>query len=93
MLQQDMKNKDERFHPTQKPVKLCQHIISYYTEIQAPYMGEPFLVADFFSGSGTTAVACHNLGLDYLCVELEKEYFEKSMERLHNTTAQIGLFR
>lgn len=93
MLQQDMKNKDERFHPTQKPLKLCQQIISYYTGIQAPYMGEPFLVADFFSGSGTTALAAYNLGLDYLCTELEKEYFEKSVERLNNATAQMGLFR
>ena len=92
MLQQDMKNKDERFHPTQKPLKLCQQIISYYTGIQAPYMGEPFLVADFFSGSGTTAVACHNLGLDFICIEKDFEYYTKSVERLKDAQAQLKLF-
>ena len=51
------------------------------------------LVADFFSGSGTTAVACYNLGLDFIAVEKDEDYFKMSVERLNNIQAQTRLFR
>ena len=50
------------------------------------------LVADFYSGSGTTAIACHNLGLDFIAVEKDPEYYEISCERLRNAQAQQKLF-
>jgi len=50
------------------------------------------LIADFFSGSGTTAVACHNLGLDFIAIEKDEEYYKSSSERLENAKAQLRLF-
>ena len=50
------------------------------------------LVADFFSGSGTTAIACHNLGLPFICVEKDPEYYELSVQRLKDVQAQLRLF-
>ena len=50
------------------------------------------LIADFYSGSGTTAVACHNLGLDFIAVEKDEEYYKASVERLNIAQAQMKLF-
>jgi len=50
------------------------------------------LIADFFSGSGTTAVACHNLGLDFIAVERDENFYKLSSERLENAQAQQRLF-
>ena len=50
------------------------------------------LIADFFSGSGTTAVACHNLGLDFIAVEKDEEYYNKSVRRLQEEQTQQKLF-
>lgn len=76
----------ERFHPSQKPVALIARQLEEYT---AP--GE--LVLDPFSGSGTTAVACHELGRRFICVERGPEYHRASIERLARVRAQglLGL--
>jgi DNA modification methylase len=60
--------------------------------LHAESCGGGLLVADFFSGSGTTAVACHNLGIDFIAVEKDEEYFKKSVERLKEAQAQMRLF-
>ena len=81
-------DKDEnkfRFHPTQKPLKLVEQLI-------AEFCGGGGLIADFYSGSGTTAVACHNLGLDFIAVEKDAEYYKASVERLEDARAQLRLF-
>ena len=75
MIQQDMKNKDKRFHPTQKPSELFKNIIRDYTD-------DNFKVFDPFMGSGTTAVACKSLGLDWCGCELEADYVEIANKRL-----------
>lgn len=85
MLQEDMKNKEKRFHPTQKPVGLFSKILNDYSN-------ENDLVLDCFSGSGTTAVACHNLKRRFICIEKDKEYYEKSCERLEREQRQLTLF-
>ena len=79
----------EKIHPTQKPLKLFEAILRDYAPRVA---GGGLLVADFFSGSGTTAVACHNLGLDFIAIEKDEEYFKTSSERLRNAQAQQKLF-
>lgn len=56
MLQDDMKNKEIRFHLTQKPVKLLERILSYYADIKPPAPKSGFLVADFFGGNCSTAI-------------------------------------
>ena len=85
-------DKDEnkhRFHPTQKPLRLVEQILRTF----APELvGGGGLVADFYSGSGTTAIACHNLGIDFIAVEKDPEYFELSNERLLDVKAQLKLF-
>jgi len=75
MIQQDMKNKDIRFHPTQKPSALFTNIIRDYAESN-------FKVFDPFIGSGTTAIACKSLGLDWCGCELESDYCEIARNRL-----------
>lgn len=50
------------------------------------------LVLDCFSGSGTTAIACHNLKRRFICIEKDKEYALKSIERYKNHIKQLTLF-
>ena len=88
MIQQDMKNKEIRIHPTQKPVGLLEKILREYYDKESKG-----IVADFFSGSGSVAVACWNLGLDFIAVEKDEEYYKSSVERLSDVMAQGKLFR
>ena len=85
MLQQDMKNKEKRIHPTQKPVGLFKKILNDYSK-------EGDLILDCFSGSGTTAVACHNLKRRFICIEKDFDYWQASCERLEIAQAQLKLF-
>ena len=75
----------ERFHPTQKPVKLIERQLNEYTK-------EGDLVLDCFSGSGTTAIACHRLNRRFICIEKDKEYWEASVKRLEDERKQLSLF-
>ena len=72
-------------HPTQKPLKLFEWCLSNYSN-------ENDLVLDCFSGSGTTAVACHNLKRRFICIERDKEYYRASCERLEQAQRQQTLF-
>jgi len=67
---------DEKWHPTQKPVKLMEVLIRTYTK-----QGEKVL--DPFMGSGTTGVAAMRCGRKFLGIELKKSYFEKAEQRLN----------
>lgn len=72
-------------HPTQKPLKLFEWCINNYSN-------ENDLILDCFSGSGTTAVACHNLKRRFICIEKDKDYWKASVERLRDAQAQLKLF-
>lgn len=85
MLQQDMKNKEVRIHPTQKPVGLLMQILRDYSD-------SGWLVMDPFSGSGSTAIACERWGLSFICVERDIDYYKASVERLENERKQLNLF-
>lgn len=85
MLQQDMKNKEHRIHPTQKPVKLYEWILHNYAK-------EGDKILDTHLGSGSIAIACYNLGFDLTACELDKEYYEAAMKRLKQHQAQQRLF-
>jgi site-specific DNA-methyltransferase (adenine-specific) len=80
--QQDQYNK---IHPTQKPVALYKWILDKYAK-----QGDKIL--DTHLGSGSIAIACHDYGFDLTACELDKEYFDKAMERINNHTAQTKLF-
>ena len=77
--------KQFREHPTQKPLKLFEMILNDYSK-------ENDLILDCFSGSGTTAVACHNLNRRFICIEKDEDYYKASVERLENAQAQLKLF-
>ena len=85
MIQQNMKNKEQRIHPTQKPVDLFGQIIRDYSK-------ENDLILDCFSGSGTTAVACHNLNRRFICIEKDYDYWKASVDRLEEAKKQLKMF-
>lgn len=76
-IQQDMANKEERHHPTQKPVELFKMILRDYA-VKNDYTK----IFDPFGGSGTTAIACKSLGLDFCMTELEPDYVAIANKRL-----------
>ena len=78
-------NKHEKFHPTQKPPQLYKWLLDKYAK-----QGDKIL--DTHLGSGSIAIACHDYGFDLTACELDKEYFDKAMERINNHTAQMKLF-
>ncbi len=73
-----------RIHPTQKPIKLYEWLLMNYAK-------EGDKILDTHLGSGSIAIACHNLGYDLTACELDKEYFEAAMKRLNNHTAQLRI--
>lgn len=85
MLQGDMKNKEMRIHPTQKPVKLYEWILSRYAK-----PGDKIL--DTHVGSASSLIACHNLGFEYIGFELDPDYFKAASERLEAVKSQISIF-
>jgi DNA modification methylase len=72
------------FHPTQKPVPLIEWTINQ--------LAEPASVIDPFMGSGTTGVACANLGLKFIGIEIEPKYFDIACERIDNAYRQVRMF-
>lgn len=72
-------------HPTQKPLKLFEWCIEKFSN-------ENDLVLDCFSGSGTTAIACHRLKRRFICIEKDKDYYESSVKRLEDERKQLTLF-
>ena len=86
MLQGDMKNKEERIHPTQKPVAL-------YSWILGKYATKGMKILDTHVGSASSLVACERAGLDYWGFEIDPVYYEEAKERLQNEKSQMNLFR
>jgi len=85
MIQGDMKNKELRIHPTQKPVKLYEWLLTNYAK-----SGQRIL--DTHLGSGSSAIAAHYFGVDFVGCELDKDYFEATKKRFEQQTAQIAMF-
>jgi site-specific DNA-methyltransferase (adenine-specific) len=75
MLQQDMKNKEIRIHPTQKPVKLYEWILMNYAK-------EGDKIVDTHLGSGSIAIACEKQGFDLVACELDTKYYKEALKRL-----------
>ena len=74
-----------KIHPTQKPVKLYEWLLMNYAK-------EGDKILDTHLGSGSIAIACHNLGYDLTACELDKEYFEAAMKRIEQHQNQQRLF-
>lgn len=77
---------DERTsHPTQKPLELWNKLLSVHSN-------ENDLILDCFSGSGTTAIACHKLKRRFICIEKDYDYWKASCKRLEDEQKQGVLF-
>ena len=76
----------DRIHPTQKPIELYKWLLGKYAK-------EGDKILDTHLGSGSIAIACHDYGFDLTACELDKEYFDKAMQRINNHTAQIKMFQ
>ena len=74
-----------RFHPAQKPVELYAWILNNYAK-------EGDRILDTHLGSGSSRIAAHDLGFDFVGYEIDKEYFDKQEERFEKHTAQMNLF-
>jgi site-specific DNA-methyltransferase (adenine-specific) len=80
-----MKNKEKKFHITQKPLALYQWILRHYAND-----GDKIL--DTHAGSASSLVACHGAGYDYVGFEIDREYYRLAQERLSAVRAQMDLF-
>lgn len=85
MIQSNMKHKEERFHPTQKPVALYSWLLNEYAK-------PGYKILDTHVGSASSLVACHDLGFQYVGFELDPEYFAAASERLETAKAQSSIF-
>ena len=85
MLQGDMKNKEDRIHPTQKPVALYKWLIDRYAK-----PGD--IILDTHVGSASSLIACRETGHKYVGFEIDKEYYEKATQRLDYAEAQQNIF-
>ena len=65
----------DKFHPTQKPIKLLEYLVKTYTN-------EGELVLDNCMGSGSTGVACLNTNRKFIGIEIEEKYFNISIDRI-----------
>lgn len=84
MLQGDMKNKEVRIHPTQKPVALYRWILDNYASA-----GNRIL--DTHLGSGSIAIACYEMGMDFSGYEIDPDYFKETQKRVDACTRQLCL--
>jgi len=85
MLQENMKNKEVRIHPTQKPIALYKWLLQSYAK-------EGDKVLDTHMGSGSIAIACHYMGFNLTACELDPDYYQAACERIDIETRQISLF-
>ena len=85
MLQGDMINKEFKIHPTQKPIALYKWILTKYAK-----QGDKIL--DTHLGSGSSRIACYDLGFDFVGYELDKEYFDLQEKRFERHANQRNLF-
>ena len=78
---EDHNQKIERIHPTQKPVKLYEWLLTKYAK-----KGQRIL--DTHLGSGSSAIAAHYFGVDFVGIELDEDYYKAAKDRFSKATAQ-----
>lgn len=85
MLQENMKNKDKRIHPTQKPVDLYKWCIKNFAKT-----GD--VILDTHVGSGSSLIACHETGHNFVGFEIDPIYYENARKRLIEAVSQANIF-
>ena len=78
-------NNNLRWHPCQKPVALYEWLLMNYAK-----EGDKML--DTHLGSGSIAIACHNLGFDLTACELDLDYYNTAMKRIEEHKKQLRMF-
>ena len=85
MLQHNLKDKEQRIHPTQKPVALYDWIFKNYAKPE-------YKILDTHLGSGSSRIAAYKNKLDFISCELDPEYFEAQEKRFKQFKSQLTLF-
>lgn len=85
MLQENMADKEIRIHPTQKPVALYKWLLEHYAK-----KGDK--IFDSHVGSGSSRIACYDLGFDFEGCEIDKDYWEAQEDRFNQHISQLSLF-
>tara|TARA_B100001059_G_C17826887_1_gene581960 strand:+ start:2118 stop:2720 length:603 start_codon:yes stop_codon:yes gene_type:complete len=75
----------DRIHPCQKPIKLYEWLLINYAK-------KDDKILDTHLGSGSIAIACHNLGYDLTACELDKEYYDAAIKRIKQHKEQLKMF-
>jgi len=86
MLQGDMKNKEAKIHPTQKPVRLYEWVLSRYAK-------DGDTILDTHVGSGSSLIACHETDHKYIGFEIDPVYYEKAKQRIDEASSQVNIFQ
>lgn len=76
---------DQRIHPTQKPVALYKWLLSKYAK-------KGWVILDTHLGSGSSAIAAHDMGFNFVGYELDTDYYNDALTRLHRHQRQLRLF-
>ena len=85
MLQENMKDKEIRIHPTQKPVALYKWLLKNYAK-------EGDLILDTHVGSASSLIACYDMGFNAVGFEIDEDYYNESKQRLERHMRQISMF-
>lgn len=85
MLQQNMRKKQERIHPNEKPIELYKWLLQNYAKD-----GDTILDTHF--GSLSIGIACHDMKFDLTAIELDADYYEQAKQRLIYHQRQLTLF-
>jgi len=85
MIQENMANKEIRIHPTQKPAALYEWLLTNYAK-----PGDRIL--DTHLGSGSSAIAAHYGGFEFVGCELDEDYYKAAVQRFESATAQLAMF-
>lgn len=86
LVQQGNKKLNEkRIHPTQKPVLLYKYLLQNYAK-------PGYKILDTHLGSGSISLSCHDLNLDLVACEIDKDYFDAAVKRLKDHQSQLSIF-
>jgi len=78
-------DRKKSFHPTSKPIEVYEWLLMNYAK-------EGYKILDTHLGSGSIAIACHNLGYDLTGYEIDTEYYKAAIKRLKQHQSQIRMF-
>lgn len=85
MLQEDMKNKERRIHPAQKPVALYEWILNKFAKPND-------IILDTHVGSASSLIACRRTGHKYVGFEVDEYFYKIASERLKAEEQQMNVF-